>query len=320
MNACFKKLLCLSCSLILWCGGMASANPAMAESSGFTNLGLSSGLSQMSVMNIFQDSKGYIWFGTRNGLNKYDGSTMKIYKAALGDGSTGLIHRQITALAEDRHGNLWVGTSQGLSRLDMDTDEITSYGASDYPWLDTHIDDILIDSKERVWVGTARGLWLFVPQSETGQPLKLNGELDNEAVTVVKETADGRFIVGTQQKGVYVCDADFKKFRHYSTANLLPENNVADILVDNATNMLWVATAESGIVSIDMATDEAKRYNTSNSQLSTNTIRCLARNEKQIFAGTFDGLYVIDMATGRLSLHSRADKGRGTLSHFCVHL
>ncbi len=319
MNSCFKKLLCLSCSFILWCGGMASANPAMAESSGFTNLGLSSGLSQMSVMNIFQDSKGYIWFGTRNGLNKYDGSSMKIYKSALGNGSTGLIHSQITAIAEDRFGNLWVGTSQGLSRLDMDTDEITSYGAPNYPWLDTHIDEILIDSKERVWIGTAKGLWLFVPQSETGQPLKLNGELDNEAVTVMKETSDGRFIVGTQQKGVYECDASFKRFKNYSIENVLPENNVADILVDDVNNILYVATADSGIVRIDMTTGEGHTYNTSNSRLSTNTIRCLARNEKQIFVGTFDGLYVIDIATGHLSLHSRADKGRGNLSHFSIY-
>lgn len=182
MFASFKKLLCLSCFLVMCCGRMTFANPAMTESSGFTNLGLSSGLSQMSVMNIFQDSKGYIWFGTRNGLNKYDGSNMKIYKSGAADGSPGLIHRQVTALAEDRHGNLWVGTSQGLSRLDMDTDVITSYGAPAYPWLDTHIDEILIDSQERVWLATSRGLWLFVPQSESGQPLKYGAQ--NEAFDV----------------------------------------------------------------------------------------------------------------------------------------
>lgn len=319
MNSYLKKFLCLSCSFILSYGITVSASTAMAESSGFTNIGLSSGLSQMSVMNIFQDSKGYIWFGTRNGLNKYDGSRMKIYKLASGDGSTGLIHRQITALAEDRHGNLWVGTSQGMSRIDMDRDVITSYGAPNYPWLDTHIDEIFIDSKERVWLGTTWGLWLFIPQSETGQPLKLNGELDNEAVTVVKETADGRFIVGTQRKGVYVCDPSFKKFKNYSTANVLPANNIADIIVDDDDNILWVATSTDGVVRIDMSTGEGRPYNTSNSKLSTNTIRCLARNENQIFVGTFDGLYVIDVATGNLSLHSRVDKGRGTLSHFSIY-
>ncbi len=320
MNACFKQLLCLSCSVILSFGGMASANSAeMTGTSRFINLGLGSGLSQMSVMNIFQDSKGYIWFGTRNGLNKYDGSGMKIYKAAVGDGKAGLINRQVTAIAEDRHGNLWVGTSQGLNRLDMDTDEITPYGAPEYSWLDTHIDDIFIDSQERVWLGTARGLWLFVPQSETGQPLKLNGELDNEAVTVVRETADGRFVVGTQRKGVYVCEPSFKKFANYSEANILPDNNVADILVDDKSNSIWVAIAESGIVRIDMSTGSARRYDSSNSPLSTNTVRCLARNGDQIFVGTFDGLYVIDIATGSLSLHSRADKSRGTLSHFSIY-
>lgn len=319
MKSCFKRLLCLSCALILWFGSAVSANSEIAESSGFTNLDLSSGLSQMSVMNIFQDSKGYMWFGTRNGLNKYDGAGMKVYKVAVGDGKAGLVNRQITAIAEDRHGNLWIGTSQGLSRLDMDKDEIISYGAPEYTWLDTHIDDIFIDSQERVWLGTAKGLWLFVPQSETGQPLKLNGELDNVAVTVVRETSDGRFVVGTQQKGVYICDSSFKKYINYSTDNILPDNKVSDILIDDKSNSLWVAIAESGIVRIDMATGDVRRYDSSNSSLSTNTIRCFARNDRQIFVGTFDGLYVIDIASGNLTLHSRADKGRGTLSHFSIY-
>lgn len=319
MYACLKKLVWLSCSFILCSGSMTLANPISAESNRSINVGLEAGLSQMSVMNIFQDSKGYIWFGTRNGLNKYDGSNMKVYKSGTGNGTSGLVHRHITAIAEDCHGNLWVGTSQGLSQIDMDTDKIKSYDNTANSWLNTHIDDILIDSKERVWLCTSKGLWLFVPQSESGQPLKLNGELDNEPVTVIKETSDGRFIVGTQQKGVYVCDSSFKKLKNYSTDNLLPENNITDILFDNEDNMLWVATAEGGIVHIDLSTDKAKRYNSSNSALSTNTIRCLARSDKNIFVGTFDGLYVIDTEADKIFLHSHADKSRGALSHFSIY-
>ena len=270
-------LLCVACIVILWFSNVASAVPIFTESSRFSNLSVGSGLSQMSVMRIYQDSKGYIWFGTRNGLNKYDGVRMKIYKPLGGGGSeSGLVDRQITALLEDKNGKLWIGTSRGLSVLDLETDRIQSFVSNEYSWLDTGVRTIFIDSRNHLWIGTARGLYLFVPQSEMWQPISLNGELTNVPVTVLSETPAGDLVIGTENKGMFICDPSFRNVKKYGKSNLLPDDSVADVLVDDKSGELWVATANGGVVNISLKENVSKKFDTSNSQLSTNNIRCLS--------------------------------------------
>lgn len=288
-----------------------------AESRQFSNLNLGAGLSQMSIMKIYQDSKGYIWFGTRNGLNKYDGVTMKVYKPKRGDRKSTLIDMQISALMEDDQGNLWIGTSRGLSRLNMATDEIVSYGAPEYPWLASGVRTIFLDSRRRMWVGTARGLFLFEPESEMGQPILLGGELQSEPVSVITEDSDGNLIVGTERKGIFICDSSMKKLSHLSADNVLPHNNIADIIIDSKRGSIWVATTEGGVAKVDPKTSSHKVFNHANSALSTNNVRVLESAGNTILVGTFDGLYSIDLDTDQLSVYAKADSGQ--LSHFSIY-
>lgn len=292
---------------------------ASAETRWFSNLNLGAGLSQMSIMEIYQDSKGYIWFGTRNGLNKYDGVTMKVYKPTRGDRRSTLIDMQISALLEDGEGNLWIGTSRGLSRLNLATDAIVSYGAPEYPWLASGVRALFTDSHHRLWVGTARGLYLFEPASEMGQPIHLDGDLEGEAVTVIAEDGGGNLLIGTERKGIFVCDSTMKKIGHYSADNILPHNNVADILIDSKYGDMWVATPNGGVVRLDRRNSTHKVYNHTNSALTTDNIRVLADNGDNILVGTFDGLYSIDPDTGTLSVQAKADSERGQLSHFSIY-
>lgn len=319
MKVSIKTLCCLVCVLSLYINGISAHTSVSAEARRFSNLGVGTGLSQMSVMKIYQDSKGYIWFGTRNGLNKYDGATMKVYKPNRGDSRSNLVDRQISAITEDGSGNLWVGTSRGLSRLNMATDKIVSYSGSDYPWLSSGVRTVFIDSQGRLWIGTGRGLYLFEPESEIGQPIHLGTELENEAVTVLSEDGMGRLLIGTEHKGIYVCDPTLKDVRHFSSANIMPDNNITDILPYGPANDIWISTADGGIIRLDVDKGIRKIYNKSNSPLTTNNIRALASNGESILIGTFDGLYSIDPKTDTLSLYARADKGKGNLSHFSIY-
>ena len=90
-----KRLLCII--LLLQIAGWTEVQSApVANTYYFSNLSLKDGLSQLSVLKIYQDSKGYMWFGTRNGLNKYDGSHMVVYKHLDSD-SLSLVDNHITA-------------------------------------------------------------------------------------------------------------------------------------------------------------------------------------------------------------------------------
>src|SRR5438046_546090 len=77
-------------------------------------LGIEHGLSNNAVTCIYQDQYGFMWFGTRDGLNKYDGYTFTVFKNHLHD-STSLIDNRIVAISEDADNNLWIGTKKGVS-------------------------------------------------------------------------------------------------------------------------------------------------------------------------------------------------------------
>ena len=87
----------------------------------FDNLSVEDGLSQGNALFTIQDSKGFIWIGTEDGLNLYDGYQFKIYRNDPRD-STSISSNFVRSIAEDKDGNLWIGTSSGLNFYDRDKD------------------------------------------------------------------------------------------------------------------------------------------------------------------------------------------------------
>lgn len=92
----------------------------------FQNITMKNGLSSNVITCIFQDSKGYIWIGTEDGLNQYDGNMVKgyNYKNSTEDS---LSSTYITSIAEDEDGDIWVGTYGGLNIIDSETEKIIKY-------------------------------------------------------------------------------------------------------------------------------------------------------------------------------------------------
>ena len=96
----------------------------------FDHLTIEDGLSQNAGLAIFQDSRGYLWIGSQDGLNRYDGYTFKIYKHDPDDPDS-LSHNSILTMAEDSDGSLWIGTwGGGLNRFDPATEKFDSFGSS----------------------------------------------------------------------------------------------------------------------------------------------------------------------------------------------
>jgi signal transduction histidine kinase/ligand-binding sensor domain-containing protein/DNA-binding response OmpR family regulator len=123
----------------------------------FKHLTTEDGLSQNAVFAIFQDSRGFMWFGTKDGLNRYDGYSFTIYQHNPFD-STSISANYITALFEDRQGNLWIGTYDGgLNRFIRDTEIFQRINNLPMRRDDTgtyKISAITGDSTGNIWVGT----------------------------------------------------------------------------------------------------------------------------------------------------------------------
>lgn len=90
----------------------------------FRNIGVQQGLSQSTVIKIAQDKNGFIWLGTQDGLNRYDGYNFRIYRHAETDEHS-LSNNYVMSLVSDRAGNIWAGTTNGLNRVDGSTGELS---------------------------------------------------------------------------------------------------------------------------------------------------------------------------------------------------
>src|SRR5258707_7738478 len=132
----------------------------------FTRLTGAPGLSQVRASHILQDDQGFIWFGTQNGLNRYDGYNFKVFKHDR-EHPEGLSGVYIYSLFKDRDGNIWVGTDQLLDRFDPRTEQFRHYrlDAEDFSGQPTLVNHISQDGSGLRWLPTGKGLFRLDPAS-----------------------------------------------------------------------------------------------------------------------------------------------------------
>ena len=147
-----------------------NSKPNFNGSIRFEHLSLEQGLSQSVINVIFQDSKGFLWFGTEDGLNRYDGYNFKIYRPEA-DNETSLSNSWITSITEDKNGFVWIGTRQGgLNRFDPRSGLFTVFKHDPNDSLslsNNRINALFIDKKGALWVGTDSDLDRFEPKDES---------------------------------------------------------------------------------------------------------------------------------------------------------
>ncbi|MCB0753817.1 MAG: hypothetical protein KDC52_20265, partial [Ignavibacteriae bacterium] len=125
----------------------------------FEQISTKDGLPNGTINSIFRDSHGFMWFGTDDGLCKYDGYNFKIYKTD----NLSIQNPQIHSIVEDSYGHIWIGTSFGLYIYDPNIDRIVPYSAFSYlefknKYVVTTINCLLFDSNNYLWVGSHTGI------------------------------------------------------------------------------------------------------------------------------------------------------------------
>jgi signal transduction histidine kinase/CheY-like chemotaxis protein/streptogramin lyase len=217
----------------------------------FESLSIEEGLSQNTVTCILQDHVGFLWLGTQDGLNRYDGYQLEIYRHHPEEPSA-LPSSRINALAEDADGNLWIGTAAGLGRYDRRSDTFTHLrrDPTDPSSLSgDRVRTILLDRSGDLWIGTEEsGLNRYRP--ETGgfehfrHDPKNSSSLSDDRVRALHEDRLGNLWVGTLG-GLDLLDRDtghFVRFHHDpEEPGSLASDHVLSILEDHA-GALWVGT------------------------------------------------------------------------------
>ena len=227
----------------------------------FDHLSLEQGLPQSVVQCLLQDQKGFMWFGTQDGLIRYDGYEFKAYRYDPDDPHS-LSNSMVMALYEDRQGTLWVGTSGGgLNRFDRQTEHFTHYrNDPDDPASLSHdnVQALGEDAAGGLWVGTAGGLNRLDRQAGTftrylhdpRDPASLN----SDTVTAIVQDRAGALWIGTGAAGLPGGGLDrldppgaaapAGRFTHYADAP------VQSIYQDRA-GRLWFGTIWAGLGSLD---------------------------------------------------------------------
>ena len=185
----------------------------------FETLTLDDGLPESTIICMLQDHLGYMWFGTQNGLVRFDGYNMKVYQPELED-SLSISDRFVIKIYEDRFNNLWIGTYEGgLNRFDRSTETFTNYlhDPDDSTSINSNlVNTICEDNKGNILVGTDAGLNLFNKQSNNFKQIYyLDSVSSYEVKALIKDRHTGKLYVGSGNK-ILIYDTDEK---------ILTENN-----------------------------------------------------------------------------------------------
>ena len=219
----------------------------------FEHLTIDDGLSQNAGLALLQDRQGYLWIGTQDGLNRYDGYTITQFKHDPDNPQT-ISANSIIALYENRDGFLWVGTwGGGLNRLDPVTGVFTRYLPDPQnPASLSHpiVTDIFQAESGALWVATLGGLEKFDPASGDFTHFRHDPQnpatLSSDAISVIVPAADGKLWLGTGAfgapgAGLNLFDpATGTVQRFEQTGECLASPNISDILPDSQGN-LWIA-------------------------------------------------------------------------------
>jgi signal transduction histidine kinase/ligand-binding sensor domain-containing protein/CheY-like chemotaxis protein len=216
----------------------------------FRHLTTKDGLPSNFVNSIEKDSNGFMWFGTENGLARYDGYEMKVYKIPE-DSAISNNSQVITDVFEDGEGNLWIGSQEmGLLLFDRITETFVSYiNNPDEPNSLSHnsVNVIFQDRKGVIWVGTnGGGLNRFDSKGQKFIAFVQNLEDENNnknSVTALYEDRFGNFWVGTRDE-VYIFDRLSHSFSPFDLRIEIPDGDFKTVnyFLEDENNTLWIAT------------------------------------------------------------------------------
>lgn len=296
----------------------------------FDRLSVDDGLSDNTVYSIFQDSLGYMWFGTTDGLCNYDGYKFTTYKND-GNNEFSLSQNVITSVAELPDGNLIIGTrDQGINIFDRNTNKFIRliHNEEDSTSISSNaIKAILIDSRDNVWIGTfGGGLNLFYPETNSfvhfWNKAGVDQSLKDNYVYSIAEKEPGILYLGIGSGYIDVFDYEQHKFEHLC----FNENYIAKrqlfgntICTDDAGN-LWVGTNGYGIYKLDATTNKFSKLDLGKYEEQTSVISSLIVDENQLWIGADGGGVVLyNIANGKTSSLTHSSYDNYTISSNSVY-
>lgn len=267
----------------------------------FKHFSTKDGLSQSSVIAILQDRKGYLWFGTRDGLNKYDGNRFITYRHNSEDKNS-LSHSWITAIFEDSLGNLWVGTKDGLNKYSAKNDDFKRYkhAVDSESISDNEIWDLTQLNNSELWVATNNGIDKIEIRTDNVSHFKHskndNNSISDNRIRCFLKLKEGSLFVATIE-GLDVFNPSTNSFKH----NTYPENVVKEQHINNSPTLyedrngnVWLGYS-NGLALYNENKSKFETYKINNAAIVSSSVRSICEgNENNLWIGAYTGLFILN--------------------------
>ncbi len=303
-----KKTLLIS--LFCGCLFLLAGSQSLTSNLRFGRLSVDKGLSQAKVYCAYQDSQGYLWFGTEDGLNKYDGYSYEVYKYNPTD-EKAISNNIVRCIFEDSKKNLLIGTDNGLN-IYVPTDgsfKRFQNNPADKNSLSNNIISAITEDKNGVlWIGTSNGLNAFdltngkftLAPCVPADP----GSLSSNAISSLLSAKNGTLWVGTVSNGLNALDPATRKSTRYmhqaSLPSSLSENEITCLSEDGRGN-IWAGTVNGGANILDPRTGKISHYTQENGLSSNSVFSVLEDKNGNTWIGTLGGgLVVLDNKKNRM--------------------
>ena len=270
-----------------------------AERYYFQHLGLKNKLSQSSVLCITQDRNGFMWFGTKDGLNRYDGSNFRIFKHNHSNPHS-LGNNNVNSLHENKDGKLWIGTDDGIYIYDPLTETFSKLTckSQDSLCITQPIVQITTDTQKNIWIAVeSQGVFLFDNDRQTLTHYAIPDAHLLSSICIDQQNA---VWIGYNGKGLYYTDDHFQNFRLFQTQEgkkLFTDDQIFKIFPEQH-NTLYTGSAKGGLKSINILTRTVTDLLPDSSQTESIFVRNIYPiDKKTLWVATERGIYTYNKET-----------------------
>lgn len=272
-------------------------------------LGPEKGLSQNSVLSIHQDSLGFIWIGTRDGLNEYNGNNIKVYRHVLGDSSS-IAGNQINDIENGNNGNIWIAHNKGISLLDRRKGTFTNYEAGRSSNNEMRSISI-IDG--RIWTCGWTGIYLYDEEKDVFVKPDIHavnaGVFDASVSKIVASRQKNEYWIATTTRGLFRYNASENTVNRRPAdpgeSIVLSENERIEDILFHPNGKAYIGTYNTGVYECDLTGKPLRQWSPSgkgHDYSPYNNVRSLALDKNgKIWIGSFQGIGFLDPETGELS-------------------
>ena len=257
----------------------------------FKKYQVEAGLSHNTVWCMLQDSYGFLWFGTSDGLNRFDGKRFKVYRNDIQD-KFSLGNNSVQALFEDEDHNIWIGTNSGIYIYNRSKGLFTHFDKkTDYDVLvSSEVKKIIKTSKGQFWIATlGQGVFIYDPVSGN---LKQTSEYTSFVWDICEDKAH-RVYSSSLQEGLICYDQNGKKIESFTSFLDKKLENLKINCIYASDDKIWFSVGTNMLCLLDSKTKQIEYFTGSN--LNVGTIRAITEfSENELLIGSDNGLYLFN--------------------------